>query len=1340
MKISDGLSVITLCALLLPSARAADGTWTNPASGGLWSVADHWSAGVVADGTNATATFNTLDVVADPLVVHLDTPRVLGNLSFGDTDTNSAAGWLVDNNGVPTNTLNLVGSGPTITVSDLGAKAATLNLALVGTGRLTKAGAGRLVLGGTNTRTGPLVLNAGTVAFGVTPPTKQASLIFGAAPGSFGSAQLDLSAASVTSSALLAQHSNTVASAITIGAGQRLAVPGNVRVGTTNFSTRLDVAGAGVWTVEGPGVGGFSVSARPLGTSLATATLTNLAAFRYVNPAGTFGVANEDDARATLLLAGDNVITASVVDVGIGVGQDSTGILSLGTNTTLSTDTIRVGVLKSTSSQIAFWSTGSVLTLRGKAGGTNRVGNVLVGYNNNTGSSGIGVVGSLVNWNNSTVDALIGLLELGYNSNAGGGTGAGTLQFNRGTLDITSARIGYKQDAGGGAAIGTLNIAGGTVNIRTLLLGEAALNGASVASLNLTGGTLTVSADLATTAVATSSVNIAGGTLDLGGGGVAHAIGAATATVDVVTFTAGTIRNLAEFNGGAGLVKSGAGVGTLDGSNSFTGGITLLGASAGAQLNLASLHALGSGPLTIAGGTNARLDNVSGSDIALPAQNAQVWSNSFRFVGTHSLDFGTGTVTLASTVTVAVASNVLALGGVVDDGAGTFGLTKEGSGTLVLSGDNTFGGPVSLGSGVSSNGPNTLRIRHSRALGIGPKSVSVTTYGRTLALDGSAGDLDVASDIRWITSNAGVPGNGSVGAPALLNLAGSNTLRGEISLTGGGGGTLVRCDAGSLTLAGAIYSIIASTRDLELGGAAGGLVSGAISDLSNTVGVIKSGAGTWTLAGSNTYSGGTTVNAGTLWLDGFTSTGTVVVATGSTLGGTGQVAGRCVVHGTNVPGAAGQGRLTVGSYTQAAGGRLVVALTGPGINSGLTATQAAMLGGALTVTTNGYAPVAGDAFTILTAPVRIGTFATTNLPPLNDLSLYWQVLYSATDVVVRVNGPGPVIGLSGALSFGLVPTGTVANGMLVITNSGNAALNVTNLSYPAGYSGNWTGVVQAGSASNVTIQFAPLAPVAYDGVIEVQSDAIAGPGSLAVSGTGAAAVISVSGSLAFGNVTTGQVAQLVLAIANLGNLPLAVTNISYPPGFSGAWTGTVTPGGSSNVTVSFAPPGPGGFGGLIAVQSDALAGDGTITCSGTGAVILTGFDEWALGITNAAQRGFGDDGDGDGYANLWEYSQGTDPNDPASRSKPTLLRTNGNQFIRFSRATNAVDLVLHVEAAYALTNGAEWSSIASNAFGTGWEGDAATDESPTGSVRQVTAENNDPGAASRALRVRVERP
>jgi hypothetical protein len=195
---------------------------------------------------------------------------------------------------------------------------------------------------------------------------------------------------------------------------------------------------------------------------------------------------------------------------------------------------------------------------------------VLVGYNNNTGSSGIGVVGSLVNWNNSTVDALIGLLELGYNSNAGGGTGAGTLQFNRGTLDITSARIGYKQDAGGGAAIGTLNIAGGTVNIRTLLLGEAALNGASVASLNLTGGTLTVSADLATTAVATSSVNIAGGTLDLGGGGVAHAIGAATATVDVVTFTAGTIRNLAEFNGGAGLVKSGAGVGTLDGSNSFT--------------------------------------------------------------------------------------------------------------------------------------------------------------------------------------------------------------------------------------------------------------------------------------------------------------------------------------------------------------------------------------------------------------------------------------------------------------------------------------------------------------------------------------------------------------------------------------------------------------------------------------------------------------------------------------------------------------------------------------------------------------------------------------------------
>ena len=125
-----------------------NGTWTRTASGGLWSDNENWQEGIVGSGSGNTATFNILELV-DDTTVHLDAPRTVGNLVFGDTDPGSPGSWIVDDAGNPGNVLTLaVPSGsPSITVLPMGAGAgATLDLPLAGASGLTKLGLGSLVL------------------------------------------------------------------------------------------------------------------------------------------------------------------------------------------------------------------------------------------------------------------------------------------------------------------------------------------------------------------------------------------------------------------------------------------------------------------------------------------------------------------------------------------------------------------------------------------------------------------------------------------------------------------------------------------------------------------------------------------------------------------------------------------------------------------------------------------------------------------------------------------------------------------------------------------------------------------------------------------------------------------------------------------------------------------------------------------------------------------------------------------------------------------------------------------------------------------------------------------
>jgi len=201
-----------------------------------------------------------------------------------------------------------------------------------------------------------------------------------------------------------------------------------------------------------------------------------------------------------------------------------------------------------------------------------------------------------------------------------------------------------------------------------------------------------------------------------------------------------------------------------------------------------------------------------------------------------------------------------------------------------------------------------------------------------------------------------------------------------------------------------------------------------------------------------------------------------------------------------------------------------------------------------------------------------------------------------------------IIDLSGNLAFGDVQVGSSSQRTLTISNSGNSTLTVNSISYPSGFSGSFSGTIGAGSSHDVTVTFAPGSVGSYGGTVTVNSDATSGTNTIGASGTGTNTVtriISLSGNLAFGDVTVGTSAQRTLTISNSGTSTLTVSSISYPSGFSGSFSGPIGAGSSHDVTVTFAPGAVGSYGGTVTVNSDATSGTNTIGASGTGTNTVT---------------------------------------------------------------------------------------------------------------------------------------
>lgn len=219
--------------------------------------------------------------------------------------------------------------------------------------------------------------------------------------------------------------------------------------------------------------------------------------------------------------------------------------------------------------------------------------------------------------------------------------------------------------------------------------------------------------------------------------------------------------------------------------------------------------------------------------------------------------------------------------------AGPGGLTKSGSGTLVLDLTNSYAGSTLIQSGVVQlgNGDDTgtfglgpvtnqaaIVLNRSDAAGVVANAISgpgiLTSSGiGTVTLSGSSDYTGLTTVSSGTLKLGSATALGSASSPtvvadgAVLDINGQTNVLEAVTINGVGAGTgaLINSATGNAILNGPVT--LAS--DATVGGSRNLTLNGAIT---GPFALTKAGTGTTTLAATNLYTGGTVVNAGVLSL------------------------------------------------------------------------------------------------------------------------------------------------------------------------------------------------------------------------------------------------------------------------------------------------------------------------------------------------------------------------------------------------------------------------------------------------------------------------------------------
>ncbi|MGB8854168.1 MAG: autotransporter-associated beta strand repeat-containing protein, partial [Pirellulales bacterium] len=772
----------------------------------------------------------------------------------------------------------------------------------------------------------------------------------------------------------------------------------------TNGGNLLTVAGSGNATLSGSIAGAGGITKTGNGTLTLSGVNTSYSGTTTVN---------------------GGLVTSNPATTGVGLSSFGTGPIVIG-----SSGTVRLTGSNGQASPNSYYASGYTNTVSGSGtlqlvgqntgfsvnysgdlsgftgtvSATAATGN-FVGFGSSTNPS-LSMTGSNAKFVVSGAGTFVGVLSASGTIALGELSGNGTIwacrTFNTtweiGNLSTSSTFSGAVRDNG----------VPGLSSLRKIGSGTLTLSGSS----SYTGGTQLIAGGLTlgnpnALGAATNSLAVNGGTLNLAGQSLTVGLltGSAGSTITsstagAVTFTASSASSgtyggsITAGLGTVALAKAGAGTLTLSGSNSYTGNTTI---SQGV-LSITGTSALPgwdtAGRFSVASGAGLAVgDAVSESAVSTLVGTGNFAANSFIGFDT------TAGRTQASPLT------------------GAIGLVKLGSGTLTLSGSNSYTGSTTISAGVLQvgSGGSTGSVSDTS-----PVSVS---NGATLAFNRS----DALTYGGTVSGAGGLTKLGS----GTLSLTGSNSYTGATTISAGvlqigTGGT-----TGSLATASAVSVASGATLVFNRSDALtyGGTVSGAGS-------LLKLGSNTLTLSSSNTFAGGAAINDGLVIGSSRSSFGTGTISLGAS--GTAQLtAAASGVSAHPVPAYYSNG------YTNA--------VTGSGVLR--------LVSGATTYSVNYSGDLSGFTGTVSATNASgqyTGIGNTTN-PALN---------LTGSNTKFFVTGPGNFLAI--LTSSGTIVMGELSgDGIIVATNSASAGLDTTwqigSLATSSTYSGRFLDNNQAKS-------------------------------------------------------------------------------------------------------------------------------------------------------------------------------------------------------------------------------------------------------------------------------------
>ena len=840
----------------------------------------YWDANGTAVGSGGTGTWNLANLNWSPNGDGVSGPFVepwvngdLDNAIFGSTAGTVTVGAPVTVGNITFSSAGYVLNGGTITLGSAGSTITattgntTINSALAGANGLIKAGGGGLVLGGVNSFTGNININAGS--------------LYALTDSALGAAGNNIFTAAASNVRLSIGGANT-ARTVTIGNGGNLILEGT---------------GAGAARIRGDGSVQLAASGITMSNDLSDYTgrtlfngcngtcSTRFTSIGNLGEASSLG-APVTVANGTIVFAQSSQYSDSIIYLGDGdssnrnwdINGDAGLVRNQGTGTLEITGDVDISVGG------GFYAETADFRLLGTLSGGNYAFNASAGRHVQLGNA-----------NTFTgVAALAGeirvgkLADIGNESSLGAGTTIslvnGTLAYdgagdasNRewlvngaansirnngsGALDLSGALVFNVASPNpdtltlGGSFAGTNIFSGamsGNGNIVADSAGTWVLSGANSQRGTVTVNNGTLRAGSVGAFGAATGLIVNGGTLDLGGfdlvapsltgSGGAVALGAQTLTVDAKTTQVfgGTI------TGTGGLRKTGAGSLTLNGANSYTGATTVGGGRLGLDFSGAG------GPVSNIVSASSALVLTGGT---LEVVGAAGETNNQSFNGL-TVSAGSNTVRAVSGAGGIVNLN---LGAIVRAGGLVNFILPTGGAITTSNADGVLGGWATI------NGSD-----YAKVVGGGILAFDASDY-TTKDDAGTWANGDIISDTAGAVNTpffGTVNGNVQLGglrytaaSGSIVTIGAGNRLGidGTIIVAPSTGATNQTITGGSLT-----GSNGGGTLGVQHNGTGALTIASTIVDNGGATSFAKSGGGTVRLNAANSYTGGTTLSGGRL--------------------------------------------------------------------------------------------------------------------------------------------------------------------------------------------------------------------------------------------------------------------------------------------------------------------------------------------------------------------------------------------------------------------------------------------------------------------------------------------